>query len=132
MKLYHASQLKFDVIKRNQVNVPDDLSVPESELQNKIYMTPHLGFALAMAAGPTGVTKTENGTVSFENEAEFDPEKIIYVYVVDSDSISNELIEKIDDNQYAIDMDELVPILVQESQAKEVLNYYTLVKWEDL
>ena len=58
MKLFHASKHKFDIIERRQAQHPeaDEFDVPGGELQNKIYLTPDLGFALAMAAGPDGMT----------------------------------------------------------------------------
>jgi len=58
MKLFHASKHKFDIIERRQAQHPeaDEFDVPGGELQNKIYLTPDLGFALAMAVGPDGMT----------------------------------------------------------------------------
>lgn len=130
MKLYHASKHKFDVIKRNQVEVPDDVQVPESELQNKIYLTPSLGFALAMAAGPDGMTSVVGDSISFEYADQFDPDRPVYVYEVDSDTIDPVFIEHIDADQVAVDFDELTPGAVRTHHARDVFNYYTLVEWQ--
>lgn len=73
MILYHASQKKLETIKRSQASVPHGVEVPDAELQNKIYVTPDLGFALAMAAGPNGITRVKNDTISFEYADDFDP-----------------------------------------------------------
>ena len=131
MKLYHASKHRFDVIKRSQAKheAAEEFGVPEAELQNKIYLTPSVGFAIAMAAGPNGMTSLRDGTISFENADEFDPERPVYVYEVESDDIGAELIEQIDDDQVAVDLDELQPTHVQEFKAKDVFEHYELVKW---
>ena len=123
---------KFAVIKRSQATVSDGVVVPESELQNKIYCTPDLSFALAMAAGPSGITRLDNGTISFENESEFNPEQVIYVYEIDTEQLPEQLVEFVDDEQVAIDMDELVPVAMHEHLAKEVFDHYHLVEWKHL
>jgi hypothetical protein len=66
MKLFHASKHKFDIIERRQAQHPeaDEFDVPGGELQNKIYLTPDLGFALAMAAGPDGMTSLSDDRIS--------------------------------------------------------------------
>jgi len=97
MKLYHASQHKFEKIERRQASMVEGNTVPERELQNKIYLTPDLGFAIAMAAGPDGMTSLVNGTVSFEYYEQFDPGRTVYVYEVDAASLPPALLEKVDD-----------------------------------
>jgi|AntRauTorckE6833_2_1112554.scaffolds.fasta_scaffold17798_2 hypothetical protein len=132
MKLYHASKHKFETIKRSQARHPDadGFNVPESELQNKIYFTPSLGFALAMAAGPDGMTSLRDDTISFEHADEFDLEREVYVYEIDSEGIASDLIEEVDGEQMAIDMDEIVPVAMHEFKAGEVFNYYEHVEWK--
>ena len=130
MKLYHASKHTFAVLKRNQVEVPDDVVVPDAELQNKIYLTPDIGFAIALAAGPSGMTSLKDGCISFENFVQFDPECPVYVYVVESDSIPADLIQTVDGEQVAVDLDELKPDTVQEFLAKDVFGYYKLTDWQ--
>lgn len=132
MKLYHASKHQFDVLIRKQASHPEAeaFSVPEGELQNKIYLTPSLGFAIAMAAGPDGVTSLVDGKISFENQQAFDPELAVYVYEVDSKNISPELLEEIDEEQYAVDMDELIPEHVENYIAEDVFKYYELTPWK--
>lgn len=132
MLLYHASQNKFTVIKRNQATMPNGLSVPEGELQNKIYLTADLGFALAMAAGPKGITSLNDGNISFEFAKGFNPEALIYIYSIESDILLPEMLEYIDDIQFAVDADELIPETITEYKAKEVFNYYRLVDFEPL
>ena len=129
MLLYHASAHKFSVIKRNQATVAEGLEVPEGELQNKIYLTPSFGFAIAMAAGPTGITSIsdDGAEISFENMNDFDSESSVYVYAVESENLPLEKLEQIDENQFTLDLDELLPESVAEYQAKEVFNYYRLV-----
>lgn len=105
----------------------DGLSVPLAELQNKIYLTPSLGFALAMAAGPNGITSVHEGTISFEHTDTFNPEETIYVYECNSNVFSPKKIEYIDQDQYAVDEDEAMPIRITEYKAKDVFDYYRLV-----
>ena len=132
MKLYHASKHKFDVIKRQQATHadPEAFDVPASELQNKIYFTPDLGFAIAMAAGPEGMTSLVDGSISFENAEDFDAQRPVYVYEVDSETIAPELIGKVDDEQVAVDLDEITPDAVHEFVANDVFKYYSLNDWK--
>lgn len=130
MKLYHASKYKFDVIERRQATMVEGNEVPAGELQNKIYFTPDLGFAIAMAAGPDGMTSLRDGAISFEHYDQFDAERPVYVYEVDSESIAPELLERVDDEQFAVDMDEVVPSEMKEYKAGEVFKYYSLVEWK--
>ena len=85
-----------------------------------------------MAAGPDGITSLHNGEISFERAAEFDPEAIIHVYAVESDRVLPETLESIDENQYAIDADEVVPVTVTDYKAKDVFTYYRLVDFKPL
>jgi hypothetical protein len=132
MKLYHASKHRFDVIKRSHAQHPaaEEFDVPAGELQNKIYFTPDLGFAIAMAAGPDGMTSLVDGSISFENADQFDSQRPVYVYIVESESIAKELIEKVDDEQVAVDLDELIPEEIREFTAQDVFNYYKLTNWK--
>jgi len=130
MKLYHGSKHKFETIKRQQASMVEGNKVPEAELQNKIYLTPDIGFAIAMAAGPDGMTSLVHGEISFEHQDQFDANRPVYVYVVDSTVLAPELLEKVDDEQYALDMDELTPTEIVQYAAKDVFNYYPLVAWK--
>lgn len=132
MKLFHASKHQFAVIKRQQVEHPEAeaFAVPDSELQNKIYLTPSLGFALAMAAGPDGMTSVVDDTISFERADQFDPDRLVYVYEVDGGVIDPVLIEHIDADQVAVDLDELTPTAVHTHRAADVFDHYTQVDWQ--
>ncbi len=132
MKLYHASKHRFDVIKRSQAQHPaaDEFGVPAGELRNKIYFSPNFGFALAMAAGPNGMTSLSDGQISFERQDEFDPERQVYIYEIDSELIPEELLEQVDDEQVAIDADEIKPEVVHEMKAEQVFEYYELTEWK--
>ena len=68
-------------------------------MKNKIYFAPDLGFALAMAAGPDGMTGLGNGRISFERADEFDAEREVYVHEIESESITPELLEHVDNQQ---------------------------------
>lgn len=127
MILYHASRSKFDSIKRSQASQAPGMVVPAGELQNKIYLTPNLGFALAMAAGPSGITSIHDGAISFERADEFNPEDTIYVYECDSAVFPQDKLEYIDADQWALDQDEVVPTRITEYKAGDVFNYYSLV-----
>ncbi len=105
----------------------EGVTVSATELQNKIYSTPNLGFALAMAAGPDGITSLHNGEISFERAEEFDSEAIIYLYTFDSDSVPSGKIEHIDEQQYALDVDEIIPESITQYKAKDVFEHYHLV-----
>ncbi len=132
MKLYHASKYKFEKIERQQASHPEAeaFEVPESELQNKIYLTPDIGFAIAMASGPDGMTSLIDGKVSFEHYEQFDENRPVYVYKVDTGTIAPELLEKVDDEQFAVDMNEITPDEIREFVAKDVFKFYQLEKWK--
>lgn len=129
MKLYHGSKDKFEKIERRQAMTDKSVQVPESELQNKIYFTPDIGFALAMAVRPKGITHVDNGYISFENIDDFDPECTIYVYEIESESIEEDLVEQVDNEQFAVDMDYVRPAVTHEFKAKDVFEYYELSEW---
>lgn len=129
MKLYHASKHKFEKIERRQATAAGGVEVPASELQDKIYLTPDIGFAIAMAAGPEGMTSLVDGEISFENYEQFDESRPVYVYVVDSENLPSELLEKVDDEQLALDMDKIDYDEVKEFKTGDVFKYYKLTNW---
>jgi hypothetical protein len=132
MKLYHGSKEKFEVLERRQAQSPY-VKVPDSELLNAIYLTPHLSFAIACGAQPTGVSNVdnENKKITFEHPERFDPERDIYIYSIESENISLENLKKISEDQYAIiDIPEIKPDSVEQLKAGEVLKYYELTNWK--
>ena len=103
--------------------------MPENELQNVIYFSPNPGFALAMAAGPKGITSIKGGKISFENAADFESDGVVYLYQIDSATVSLNLLAKIDSDQYALDMDEIVSEQIEIHRADEVFEHYELEQW---
>jgi hypothetical protein len=134
MILYHGSQNKFDVLKRNQAEKGDDIVVPESELQDAIYLSPNRAFALAMCSMPKGLTHVDHDKMTIETEfpESFDPNMKIYVYAIDSEKIPKEQLEFLTDGmQVVCHTDELQYESVEELTASEVLNYYKLLNYEN-
>jgi hypothetical protein len=130
MRLYHGSSKQFDVIERRQATKSHD-DAPPTETLNAIYVTPDLGFAIAMAARPEGRTHIEDRekTIHFENPHFFDPDMLIYVYEVNVEEIAEDKVLPIDHLQAALDVDAVTPVAVQKYKAHEVLKYYTPLNW---
>ena len=131
MIFYHGSVKKLQILKRQQARSREDVAVPGNELLNAIYFTPDIGFAIAVASMPEGLAEIDdkNHKITFENPNLFDPEKEIFIYEIDSENIPETKLKKVDDLQYAIDADEIVPERIQELKAEEVLKYYELTNW---
>jgi hypothetical protein len=129
MKLYHASTQELSSLKPQQAT-RGSVDVPVSELQNGVYLTPHYDFALAMGSRPeNSSTQLDEITrkITFEKPELFDPNKEVFIYVVETDSLPKENIEYIDENQYIIKgLAEVIPNEVQKVKAEEVLKYYEL------
>jgi len=134
MKLYHGSKRDISLIERRQAGKADNIVVPETELQNAIYLTPDYGFALACGARPNGVTTIddENKTINFENPALFDPSAKVFVYEIDFDSIPKENIEQIDERQFVVsNMESLSFENKFVHKAGDVWEYYKLNNWKE-
>lgn len=132
MLLYHGSKSRLDVLTPQQASVGEGVEMPEGELLNAIYLTPDLGFAVACAARPDGVThiNDDDRTIEFENPELFNPEQEIFIYTIDTNDLPKEAIREIDERQVAIEgVLELKPSAVQEMRAGEVEKYYELKNW---
>jgi hypothetical protein len=125
--LYHGSEKRFDVLKRHQARGPS--GTPAGESLNTIYFTPDFAFAFVTAAGPEGVNEVNHDekTVRFENPRKFNPEKEVYIYVVDPSMIPNEKKILIDPWQVAVDLDEIIPAKVETHKAGEISQYYIII-----
>lgn len=131
MKLYHGSKNgNLQTIKKMQAEAGEGIEVPEDELKNGIYLTPHYKYALAMAARPTGVTYIDNNkdTIEFGEPESFDPEKEVYVYEVE---IDEGIARRVDENQLVIEgLDEIAPTEKHAHKAGDIKQYYELVNWK--
>ena len=139
MKLYHGSKQDVEKLTRQQASSPYT-DVPEEEKQDAIYLTPDYGYAVAMGAKPSGVTIIENDIkkIEFERPEDFDPERDIYIYTVDSKDIPKHLLtEEKDENgeidrlQFAALVPEIIPELKEKKKAREVMKYYELKNWKE-
>jgi hypothetical protein len=131
MKLYHGSPNSLDVIRKSQAQAGGGIKVPCDELLDAIYLTPKYEFALAVASMPEGAADIDEvtKTIKFENPDEFDPNKEVYVYEIDSESIPKESLKDIDELQVAVlNIDELKPIKKNTHKAGDVEKYYEVKK----
>jgi len=124
---YHGSKKLVSVLKRQQAWGPP--GTPEKESLNMIYFTPDFAFALVSAARPEGITEVNHNerTVHFENPDKFDPEKEVYVYIVDPSKIPDNKKIWIDKWQVAVDLDEIKPDKVEKHKSGEVSQYYSII-----
>jgi hypothetical protein len=134
MILYHGSKNKFELIKPHQATAGEGVIVPESELQNAIYLSTNYEFALAMCSMPEGLTHVDNDKMTIETEhpEEFDPNEPIYIYEIDLETIPKEKLEYLSDGRQVVaHLDELKFDSRKELQAGEVLKYYRLIGYEN-
>jgi len=132
MKLYHDTSQKLEILKRNQAGPKKGRKAPEGDCLNAVYFTPKFGFALAMGSLPEGHTKVDNeeNKITFENPELFDLERDVFIYEIDSEDIPKSKLRKVDETQYAVDMDEVAPRQEYLAKAGEILKYYELVNWK--
>jgi len=80
-------------------------------------------------ASPEGINEVNHGekTVRLENPEKFDPEKEVYVYVIDPSKIPDEKKILVDQFQVAVDLDEVVPDRVEIHKAGELLQCYSII-----
>ena len=102
MLLYHGSKNRLDVLTPQQAAAGEGVEVPEGELLNAIYLTPDIGFAVACAARPEGVTHiNDDHSIEFENPEGFNPDQDIFIYTVDTNDLPKESITEVDERQIA-------------------------------
>ena len=127
MYWYHGSKKLVTALKRSQAWGPP--GTPKEESLNMIYFTPDFAFALVSAARPEGITDVNHDerTVHFENPDKFDPEKEVYIYMVDPSKIPDDKKLWVDKWQVAVDIDEIKPDKVERHKAGEIYQYYSIV-----
>ncbi len=131
MLLYHGSSHQLKALQPQQAEAGEGIVVPEDELLHAIYLTPDRGSAIAMAVRPDGVTDIRDRSITFEHPELFDPEKTVYLYIVETDAIPKGHLRKIDDWQYAVEgLDELAFASMEEHKAGEIEQYYELTNWK--
>ncbi len=133
MKLYHGSKYKITQLEARQASGTVG-EVPDTELQNALYLTPDYGFAIAMAARPeNGATTTddERHIITFEKPETFEPDRTIYIYTIDTDDIPDANLLYVDELQYAVRGQNITPIQEEEFTARKVLEYYELANWRE-
>ena len=135
MKLYHGSKLRLVfLVNKQATGEVIEGKVVADELLNGIYLTPDYGFAVAMAARPEGgATEIDDEArkITFEDPGSFDPERDIFIYSFDSESLASENVKHIDKWQtVVVGVKELRPESVEQMKARKVLEYYELVNWK--
>ena len=127
MNLYHGSAQKLEKLKRKQAWAPPGR--PPKESLNAIYLTSDFACALLHGAGPEGIADIDlrKRTVHFEGPGKFNPEQIVYVYIVDSSKIPAGKQEQFDNWQVVVDLDEIVPDRVETHKASEIYQYYKVI-----
>jgi hypothetical protein len=128
MNLYHGSKTKVMQLERHKAT--GSPGTPENESLDAIYLTTDFAFALISGAQPNNQITTVNfgeRTVHFEKPDEFDPELIVYIYIVDSSKIPFDKQKQIQNQQVIIDLNEIVPDRVETHKASEIYQYYKVI-----
>jgi hypothetical protein len=127
MNLYHGSTKKLSKLKRRQAWAPPGRPLEEGLCA--IYLTSDFARALLHGAEPEGIADIDfrKRTVHFENPDKFDPEQIVYIYIVDSSKISFDKQKQINNKQVVVDLDEIVPDRVETHKASEIYQYYKVI-----
>ncbi len=135
MKLYHGSPDNIEVIKRSQARAGEGVTVPEDELLDAIYLTADYEYALVMASMPEGRVDIDDKAhmIELENPDLFDPEKKVYIYEIDSETIPQENLKEVGEDglQFAVlNMSELKPTNKHEHKAGDVEQSYEFKNWK--
>ena len=142
MRVFHGSTISPDKLNGGKIQPQKAVTyegsgVPEAELQNAIYTTPELSYALAMASRPEN-SRTEidkdNHKITFDNPEGFDPEKDIYIYEFETDVLPEARVKRLKNDQDQITLfvnEGLEHVNVHKMKAKEVMNYYELTNYKE-
>ena len=127
MYWYHGSKRLFPTLRKQKAYGPP--GTPAEESLEAIYLTPDFAFALACAARPPGGTEINHveRTVRFDNPVRFDPEKEVYIYLVDPSKVPDDKKIWIDKWQVAVHLDEIEPDKVETHKSGEVSRYYNIL-----
>lgn len=133
MILYHGSERSFITLKRSQLtNSPDkDAKEKEWKRRDAIYLSPSLAFALFFAAKPssgTNMMSAKKGIVYFEKIDEIDPQKDIYIYVVNISDIPQEKRRWANNYELEVLLDEIKPIRIETHKAGEIFKHFKVIK----
>jgi hypothetical protein len=124
---YHGSKVLVPVLERRKAWAPP--GTLKAERLSAIYFTPDFPFALLSAVRCQGITLVDhdNRVAYFENLDKFDPQKEVYVYLIDPSRIPDDRKIWIGERQIAVLMDRIEPDEVRRYKAGEILQYYRLV-----
>ena len=126
---YHGSKRRHDVLARQQAMAPEGR--PAGEALNAIYLTPSFVFALACGARPPGLTELdlEARTIRFSDPTAFDADQTVYIHLVDPGRIPAEAMVRVDDWQFAVTLDEIVPDRIDVHRAGELGVWFEIGPW---
>jgi hypothetical protein len=127
MNLYHGSTKKLSKLKRQQAWAPPGRPLEES--LNAIYLTSDFAYALLHGAEPEGIADIDfrKRTVHFDNNDKFDPEQMVYIYIVDSTKIPVGKQKQINNQQVVADLDEIEPDRMEVHKAAEIYQYFKVI-----
>ncbi len=133
MLLYHGSDRPFKTLKRRQLtNSPDkDKQEKEWKRRNAIYLSPSLAFALFFAVKPSSgmnMMSIRKKLVYFQKLDELDPQKDVYIHVVDISDIPPEKRKWANEYELEIQLKEIKPVRIETHKAGEIFEHFQIIK----
>ena len=128
--LYHGADRPFKTLKANQLTRSPSRSFLEVFWRKRgpIYLTPSLSFALFFGSKKwwgKNMISIKKGIVYFSS---FNPEKDVYIHVVDISNIPKEKLVWINERELAVHLKEITPVRVETNKAGEISRYLEIVK----
>lgn len=136
MELYHGSDSSFPTLKRRQLTRSPDSDGQEREWKRRdaIFLSPSFRFALFFAAKPSSGTNRMDigrGIVYFEKLDELDPEKDVYIHIVDISDIPPTRRKWVNEYELEVQLDEIALVRIETHKAGEIFEHFRVVKDEE-
>lgn len=133
MMLFHGNDRPFKTLKRRQLTTSPDKDKGEKEWKrrNAIYLSYSFPFALFFAAKPSSgmnMMSIRKGIVYFEKLDEFDPEKDVYIHVVDISDIPPEKRKWVNEYELEVQLDKIKPVRIETHKAGEIFEHFQVIK----
>jgi hypothetical protein len=132
MLLYHGGK-PLKILRRRQLAASPDKNKIERKWKrrNAIYLSSSFDFALFFAVKPLSgrnMMSIRKGIVYFEKLDELNPEKDVYIHVVDIADIPSEKRKWVNAYELEVQLDAVRPVRTETHKAGEIFEHFRVIK----